>query len=400
LNRRTTLSLSSATLLATLAAIIVSGCALLPAGRAQRITDEAPTPTPIPTAIVPRRPTYTVQQGEVVKELTFSGRISPVVEEQLFFRSSGRIRAVFVRRNDMVTKGQLIAEQEIDLLERELASAQLELEQATMLLEAAERGLAFDLRVAQINVDMEQIKLADLQGKTPPDPEAIQLQQKQVELAQISLERLAEGVNANLVSAYERASLNVQKLDAAIADAQIHAPFDGQLLSVSLTPGQNVEGFQKVVSIADVNALEVSADLLSDQMSQLVEGMPVKVTLVSRPGEILTGKIRQLPYPYGSGGRGLSIEDQDKSTRFTLDEDANDLGFNLGDLVRVTAELERKQEVLWLPPQALRVFDGRRFAVVQDGEVQRRVDVRVGIQTTERVEIEEGLELGQTVVGQ
>lgn len=388
------------TLLSTLLFVTLVGCALLPASRSQQVADDAPTPTPIPTAIVPRKPTYTVEQGEVVKELTFSGRISPVVEEELFFRSDGRIRSVFVKRNDMVKAGTLIAELEIDVLERELESANLELEQATTVLEAARRELEYDIRVAQINVEMEQIKLADLQSQVPPDPESIALQQKQVELAQIALERMNQGVDAGLISNFERAKLNVSKLEASIADSQIHAPFDGQLLSVSLTPGQAVEAFQKVVSIADVTALEVSADLLSDQMTELVEGMPVQVVLVSRPGDVLTGKIRQLPYPYGSGGRGLSVEDQDKSTRFTLDQDPIELGFAMGDLVRVTAELERKQDVLWLPPQALRVFDGRRFAVVQDGDIQRRVDVIVGIQTEERVEIEEGLELGQTVVGQ
>jgi hypothetical protein len=90
----------------------------------------------------------------------------------------------------------------------------------------------------------------------------------------------------------------------------------------------------------------------------------------------------------------------DKSTRVTIDASPTDEGFELGDLVRVTVELERKADVLWLPPQALRIFDGRRFALLQDGEVQRRVDVTVGIETPERVEIEAGLEEGQTVVGQ
>ncbi len=383
-----------------LVAMILSGCALLPAGRSQSVADEAPTPTPIPTAIVPRKPTYTVAQGEVVKKLTFSGRISPVVEEALYFRSSGRVRAVYLRRNDMVEEGDLIAELEIDALERELESAQLALEQTSILLEAAERELEYDLRVAQINVEMAEISLKELRSKTPPDPQAIAMQEKQVELAKIAYDRVNQGVSVSLLTNYERARLDVQKLEAAIADSQIRAPFSGQLLSVSLTPGQGVEAFQKVISIADVNELEVSADLLSDQMSSLVEGMPVEVSLVSRPGEIITGQIRVLPYPYGSGGRGLSLEDQDKSTRFTLDQSAQELGFNMGDLVRVTAELERKQDVLWLPPQALRAFDGRRFAVVQDGDVQRRVDVVVGIQTEDRVEIEEGLTLGQVVVGQ
>ena len=52
-----------------------------------------------------------------------------------------------------------------------------------------------------------------------------------------------------------------------------------------------------------------------------------------------------------------------------------------------------------MPPQAIRNFNGRRFAVVQDGDVQRRVDVKIGIQAEDRVEIEEGLQAGQTVVG-
>jgi multidrug efflux pump subunit AcrA (membrane-fusion protein) len=64
----------------------------------------------------------------------------------------------------------------------------------------------------------------------------------------------------------------------------------------------------------------------------------------------------------------------------------------------VTAEIEHERDVLWLPPQAIRSFNGRRFAVVQDGDVQRRVDVTLGVEAEERVEIEAGLEAGQIVV--
>lgn len=380
--------------------ILASGCSLLPAGRSDTAASEAPTPTPIPTAIVPTKPTYTVQVGEVVDELTFSGRISPILEEELFFRAAGRVRAVFAKRNDMITEGTVIAELENDALERELLSAELTLARAQTILDAAEQELEYSRRIAQANLEIEQIKLASMQAEQVPDPNAIAIQQKQIEMSQIGIERLASGVDSLLVNDVERAQLDVTKLKTEIAEAQIVAPFDGQLLSVSLTPGQAIDGFQPVVVLADVDNLEVSADLLSDQMTKLVEGMPAQVVLVSRPGEILPGKVRQLPYPYGSGGRGQEVEDMDKSTRFTLETSALEAGFNLGDLVRITVELERKADVLWLPPQALRVFDGRRFAVVQDGEAQRRVDVTVGIQTQERVEIETGLEEGQVVVGQ
>ncbi len=197
-----------------------------------------------------------------------------------------------------------------------------------------------------------------------------------------------------------RAELNVSKLQADIADSQVIAPFDGQLLSFALTPGQSVDAYKSVASLADVSELEVSSDLISNQLVDLAEGLPARIMLVSRPGVELTGFIRRLPYPYGSGGRGTTVEDMDKSSRVTVNQSPAEAGFELGDLVRVTVELERKDDVLWLPPQALRMFEGRRFAVIQDGDMQRRVDVVVGIITPERVEVKEGLEEGQVVIGQ
>jgi multidrug efflux pump subunit AcrA (membrane-fusion protein) len=145
--------------------------------------------------------------------------------------------------------------------------------------------------------------------------------------------------------------------------------------------------------------MEISANILSDQLQLLAEGMPVTMELAGRPGEVLTGAVRRLPYPYGSGGSGQTLEEKDKSTRVSVNATPAEAGFALGDLVNVTAIIERKDNVVWVPPQAIRNFNGRRFAVVQDGDVQRRVDVKLGIQAEDRVEIEEGLTAGQTVVG-
>ena len=88
-----------------------------------------------------------------------------------------------------------------------------------------------------------------------------------------------------------------------------------------------------------------------------------------------------------------------RSTRITIEAAADAGGYALGELVRVTAEVERADNALWLPPQAVRNFNGRLFVVVQDGEAQRRADVRIGVEGEDRVEILEGVEEGQTVVG-
>jgi multidrug efflux pump subunit AcrA (membrane-fusion protein) len=383
-----------------IAIVVLSGCALLPAVNTDRSTDGLPTPTPIPTAVVPVKPTYKVQRGEIVSQLEFSGRISPQVEEDLFFRTDGRVKTVLAKRNEMVKKDQVLAELENDQLQRDLEAAQLDLERSQVNLDQATKDHEYQVNVAQTNLEVAQLQLQSMQSGAAPDPTAIAIQEKQVHLAQLEVDRLAEGIDPLLASDVHRSELAVAKIQSQIADSQIIAPFDGQLLSISLTPGQAVTAYGPVSTLADISKLEVSADLVSNQMEDLSEGMPAAIFLTSRPGVTLNGVLRQLPYPYGSGGRGQTVEDMDKSTRVTIEALPDDGGFELGDLVRVTVELERKADVLWLPPQALRIFDGRRFAVLQDGDLQRRVDVTVGIETPERVEIKSGLDEGQTVVGQ
>jgi multidrug efflux pump subunit AcrA (membrane-fusion protein) len=381
-----------------IAVALLAGCALLPATRTEQVAAEA-TPTPIPTAQIALKPVYQVQQGEVVKSTTFSGRISPVREEELFFRVDGRVRTVFFKRNDNLKKGDVIAELEIDALERELKAAQLELERAQVTLDEAERNLELDRQEAKTRLDMAQIMLKAIDANSQSTRAEVAMQAKEIELAQLEVDRLSTGVSPLLKNDVTRAQYAIEKLTQEIAEAQIIAPFDGKLLSVNLSPGKAVTAYVPVASLADVGQLEISADLLSDQLQTMAEGMPATIVPSSRPGVTLHGTLRRMPYPYGSGGSGQTLEEKDKTTRVTLQESPEEGGYALGDLMRVTVEIERKPDVIWLPPQAIRNFNGRRFAVVQDGDVQRRVDIKIGIEAEERVEIEDGLQAGQTVVG-
>ncbi|MBI1296384.1 HlyD family efflux transporter periplasmic adaptor subunit [bacterium] len=387
-----------------LLSLVLSGCALLPTGSTTLENPFAsqanePTPTPIPTAIVPLKPTYEVRTGEILRQTAFSGRVSPVEVYDLFFRSGGRVRQIYATRGATVQAGDVIADLEIDDVERQVVSAQLNLERAESRLAAAETELEFNRRAAQIAVEIAELRLAELREDSPDDATTISIQEKQVELAQIGLERLERGVDSLLQNDVARAQLELDKLNTAIEDAQIRAPIDGQILTLSLTVGRPVEAFAPVVVVANPDQLEISSDLTSTQMQDLSEGMPVTIKMVGRPGQTLNGEIRRLPSPFGTGG-GVSVDDLDKSTRIAIQQSPEEIGYGLGDLMQVEVELERKADILWLPPAAIRIFDGRRFVVIQDGDVQRRVDVQTGIQTPDQVEILEGLELGQVVVGQ
>jgi len=422
---------------------------------------EPATPTPIPTPIVPAKPVYKVERGEVMHLVKFLGRVSPAKEAELFFRVGGRVRAVYVGMNDQVKAGQVLAELEMDALERELGAARLELERARVRLSQAERDQAAAIARAQLELDIRRLQL-EAQRAKDPKPRKVQaeadleqarlalqraqeaydaiawrsdraasreaqvLQQetinfqraqaayqlalqeiesytyqvaileKQVALAELALQELQAGVDPLLRNDVQRAELAVQRLEAEVKDHSIIAPFDGQVMSLNLVPGRVAEAFKPSIILGDTSGLEITADLNETQMRNLKEGMEVTFTLSDYPDQTWKGVIRLLPYPFGGGGRP-GLADQDRSTHISVTSDRQSL--KLGDLARVTVVLERKADALWLPPQAVRTFEGRKFVVVQEGDAQRRVDVKIGIEGEDRVEIVSGLEQGQVVIG-
>jgi len=473
------------------AIFIISGCVTSGQG-------ELPTPTPIPTPIVPTKPTYEVKTGEINNELQFTGRIAPVVEEELFFRVDGRVRNVYVKKGDPVTAGMVLADLEyLDNLERQYAADQLSLRRAEIYAENAQYYLdlfkasanspelqeayarqalaiaekavadaeraygltqstasqadidaafaqtilaeqalerareAFGphqnkpednlsraqaqsvLSAAQQNYDAAVRNYNGMANTSSPEEQGVAASHLATALAQLAdaqakLEMVVAGfgyhqelsLKENEVElaqiSLKEAQLGLADLEQSIADARLTAPFDGKVFSLGLAGGRTVEAYRGYAVIADMNSLEISADLTSADTSNLEAGMQVTVVLANRPGEEFSGFIRRLPY---LGTTSTSAEDEDKSTRIAMDIDPLEVGLEVGDLMRVTVTLEHKENVLWLPPQAIRTFEGRNFVVIQDGEFQARVDVKIGIEGEDRVEILEGLQEGQIVIG-
>ena len=278
---------------------------------------------------------------------------------------------------------------DITVYNAEIAVREAELRHQQALEPAAS---ANEIRLQQIEVERAKANLEQLQAGVDPLL-AIKVQQAQQEL-----DWLKEGVDPVLVNEVNQAQLALERLQAQVADAQIVAPMDGKVLSLSAYPGRPAEAFKAVIVVADPSAIEVSADLTSSQLQDMVEGQEAIVTLSSFPGQTWQGTVRRLPYPYGTGGGTESLPDADKSARVSLEGDLSEL--KLGDLARVTIVLEEKDNALWLPPAAISTYRGRKFVIVQEEDRQRRVDVTVGIESDDRVEILTGLEEGQIVIGQ
>lgn len=433
-------------------------------------TSEESTPTPIPTSMVPDKPTYVVQRGTVENKEQFTARVSPVNEEALDFKKGGYVKVVYVDRGDWVEAGTILAELEIDDLENQLALGQVDLESAQEQLAVAEEAHERQMFSAEVSLQIVKLRLerakagapisnltslrigvdrasealaearivykealdrpwepqrirdamlknitsaerAYQEAKARQDEAVLRANQSQsthdidIALLEIDVQKaeqeiawLERGVDPALAQRVESAQLRLDRLVAQIDTARLIAPFDGELTSFNVIPGKAVEARKTVAVIADPSLVNITADLTSNQMSLMEEGMPAEVTFSSRPGEAFEAFIQQMPYPYGTGGGAVQVEDADERIHVTIsDMESTDL--KAGDLVRVTVLIEKSEDILWLPPAAIRTFEGRKFVMVRVGERLQKVDVKLGVEGEDRVEITAGLEDGQTIEG-
>jgi len=443
------------TLSLILSLVILSACGAIADGDNNGAQTE-PTVTPIPTAPAAAKPTYIVQRGTVQESLVFSGRWLPRDQQELTFEIAGTIRTVNVRRNDTVTTGTLLADYQIDNLEDQLASARLSLQTALTNLESNDDSTGDSVTNAQFSLADANISLQNTVDNAPwanvvsarqslekarvdlenaerdyknalGDPSAgptavdnaynavqsakanvvssqtsywsaaqsynnhqysIMSAENSVLQQEVNLENaITGGGNASQLQSINEAQLNIDQILGDIAQSSLYAPIDGVILEVNISPGSSVAAFDAVMIIAIPEPLEVNANLAFNDTQRLSVGMVGTCELMNQPDTAVQCVIRQVP---------ISNRDADQTVRVAASLE----NIPSGQLIEVEMPLDVRDNVLWLPPEAIRTFQNRTFVVVQTADGERVVDITIGLQTDDRVEIETGLSENDIIVGQ
>jgi len=205
-------------------------------------------------------------------------------------------------------------------------------------------------------------------------------------VAELALERARTGGgDPEGASAVRSAQLNLDQINADIARSSLYSPIDGVVLEVNIQPGDTVEAFTPVIVVGLPEPHEVIASLAFADAQELSVGLVGMCNVLNRPETAVQCAVRQIP---------LSARDADQTTRIaaSLDDAAADQS-----VIEVQMPLQVREDVLWLPPVVIRTFQNRTFVVLQTPDGPRSVDVQIGLQTDERVEIISGLNEGDVV---
>jgi multidrug efflux pump subunit AcrA (membrane-fusion protein) len=390
----------------------------------------------------------------VVKRVDFTARVQPRDTAELYFETDGRVLNAAFREGDAVRQGEVLAELDVADLRNELeqrqvelrtaqsvlsntlqnytrtlALAQLDVEQARLRLAiASEQAEGASVRLAQNDLDrnarqidaitasinkardefdqsgadnaarmleeaqLERARLQVALDRAVAEQRAKQLEtqllQKDVERAQLNFEALQSNVDPNLISAVERARLAVEGVQKRLARSQLVAPFDGIIAQQLIRAASEVRALDPVITLARPGELELIGTLTPIQASDVDIDQKVTCYFENAPNDVHDGIVREFPHMLPTATNQL--------VRLQL---GPDVPLEASRLARCSTVLGQQDNVMWLPPQAIRTFQGRRFVVLQDQDGrQRRVDVEVGLQAQDRVEVKSGVSIGDVVI--
>jgi RND family efflux transporter MFP subunit len=326
------------------------------------------------------------EQGKVV--LTANGYVEARHQASVAARTTGRLAEVMVEEGDTVASGQVVAR----LLDEDQVAAVARAEADVQLAEARQaQAAALEGDAGRRAVRRSELAAAGIIGT------------EEGESADTSaLSAAAEAKAARAQVAVARAALKTARLE--LDKTRITAPFSGAVLRKDAEVGEivgpimtsNTARAGAVVTIADLNTLEVGVDVNESYIARLSLGMPADVVLDAHPDVHFPGEVRAI----------FPSADRDKATipvrvRFVAADGRvrPDLGAKVSFLeTRTTAQVTVVPKVLRVPAAAVREQDGRvRVWRVRDGKAAA-VDVVTGVRDGDAVEIKSGLDDGDQVV--
>lgn len=319
--------------------------------------------------------------------VTANGYVVARTQASVSSKITGRLEYLGVEEGSVVEQGQIIARLESADYAAALAQREAELGTARAgLVEAeAERD--------QLGRDVARSRDLLARGLTP-EQETEQLE-AQLTTAEARVNRVRAQVDA--------AAAGVGVARANLENTYIRAPFSGTVLRKDAEVGEVVApavtggGLTRgaVVTMADLETLEVEVDVNEAYIARIRNGQPASIDLDAYPDTSFRGVVRQV-VPTADRQRAtvevkVSILDVDPSI--------------LPEMGATVEFLEQSGDVqpaararVFVPAAAVRDDAGRQIVwVVRDGRVERR-EVEAGPVTGERREIRVGVSAGEQVV--
>jgi len=353
-----------------------------------------------------------VTRGDIAKSVVATGPIQPITKVELKSKASGLVEKLYVDINQMVTKGQVLAQLDQQEILAQVAAqrAQLAASQANVTTYSANiaqdkvSAEAPDLPMYQEtyerNVKMLKDGIVSQQALDNAERDYLaQKNKRDAAIAQIGVDQAKlEQAKAQV----QQAQASLDQLNEELSYTTLVAPIDGMVLSRDVEVGDAVSSIlvlgstaTLVMTIGDIHQVYVDGKVDEADIGSVYLGQPARIHVESFPNKTFDGKVTKIS--------PLGVE-KDNVTTFEVRVSIDNPTGELKALMTANAEIlvTEHHNALSVPEQAM-TWDNQKNAFVwvpdpkaKDG--QKKLPVVAGISNGTRTEILSGLREGETVV--
>lgn len=210
----------------------------------------------------------TVSIGDITKTITANGTINPVNVINVGTQVSGTIEKIYVDYNDVVKKGQRLAELDTSILTRSVNEA-----------ESSMKKTKANLNLVQLNYERTKELF------------------KNNYIAKVELDQ----AETELKNAKEEYNIAKSKYDVAkinLGYAYIDSPVSGVVISREVDIGQTVASSFSAPTLfqiaEDLTKMQIETSVSEADIGSIKVGQDVEFTVDSYPSKIFEGKVKQI----------------------------------------------------------------------------------------------------------
>jgi RND family efflux transporter MFP subunit len=319
-----------------------------------------------------------VERGDLLEEVTESGRIAAEVEVDLKSKVSGEVVEVAVDEGEPVHKGQVLLridrmqyERDLDLTRVDLRRAELQLETADAERRRKEAALAAG-GISSLEYDL---------AVRERDQAAIAVERGRIEVA-IAADRLAW--------------------------TEVRSPIDGTVIRRNIDPGEIVTAGvsalmdgEPQLTVAQLERLEMELNLNQVDVAKVTSDMEAVIELDAFPGVEVPGRVAMIAASgHRDDERGVDVF----TVRVEVDATKTEVAIKPGMTADVRIRVASTPDVLKVPVETVFEDDGRMYLHVVRGEGSDRhkekVEVTTGRRSQTEIEISSGLSDGDHIYAQ
>lgn len=340
--------------------LVVAGAAAVLAGGGVRKPDAGPDkPAPVALEFL-RAEVVQAQRSPMPEEVVFSGPLMAPRTAVVRAKAGGTLLSLAVAEGSRVHAGQVLGVIDVAELQTRVAERQAG-------IESAEARLAEARRLHASNEDLARQQFIS-SNALESSKAALETARAQLKSAQAQLETAALGLR----------------------EARLTAPIGGVIGKRSVLPGEKVSAEQELLTVVDLQQLELGGVVGTHQVSRLEPGQAVAVRIEGE-GEPVPGRIDRIAPAALAGTRGIQVVVAVANPRERL---------RAGQYASAVVQLPDTTERTTVPLSALGQASGQDYLwTIEKGVLVRRIVITGRKQVAEgRVEISQGLPPGVPVL--